>query len=210
MEQRRFSISKLELARINPRDFGVHLRDDAEEPFNNRPKSVRWLDAVSTYHRNTSMSEAVNYLENSFSNRKQSKKNIAEVETLVNSLYSYVSDHSNLNYNYFSHKHKMEIHLSEKLKITGWIWIVNKTSNGYSGYIVVNDTDSNNWHNQLRFPLIQNYIAKHIFNCTTDEVEVGIINYYEGKHHKITYSKKDIKEAKKELKFLGSEISSIL
>lgn len=53
-------------------------------------------------------------------------------------------------------------------------------------------------------------MAKYIFKCDTDQVEVGIINYYEGKHHKISYTKKDIKEAKKELKFLGSEISSIL
>lgn len=210
MESKKFSISKLEVARSNPRGFGVHLRDDTEEPFNNRPKSVRWLDAVTTYHRNSSLSEAVNYLENSFSNRKQNKKNIAEVETLVSSLYSYVSEHSNLNYNYFSHKHKMEIHLSEKLKMTGWIWIINKTSNGYSGYVIVNDVDSFNWQNQLRFPLIQNYIAKYIFKCHTDEVEVGIVNYYEGKHHKVSYTKKDIKEAKKELKFLGSEISYVL
>ncbi|MBA9073497.1 hypothetical protein GGR22_001623 [Flavobacterium gossypii] len=204
-------MSKLETARINPRDFGAHLRDDTEEPFNNRPKSVRWLDAVSTYHKTGSISKAIIYLENSFSNRQKNKKNITEVENLVSSLYSYASDHSNLKYTYYNHKHTMEIYLSEKVKTTGWIWIINKTDyGGYSGYIVVNDSDSHNWEKQLRFPLIQNYIAKHIFKCESNLVEVGIINYYEGKHHKISYNKRDIKSAKKELKFLGTEISSFL
>jgi len=209
MEPKRFSISKLELARINPKDFGTHLKEDSPEPFTNSPKSVRWLNAVGVYHKEGNLSDAINNLENSFSNRKKNKKNIAEVETLINALISYVNDHSFLEYNFFSHRHKMEINLSDKLKTTGWIWIINKTYNGFSGYVIVNDNDSHNWQNQLRFPIIQNYIATKIFKCPIENVEVGIINYYEGKHHKTTFSQEDITYSLNELKLIGNEISSL-
>lgn len=210
MEVKKFSISKLELARKNPTDFGNHLRDDEEEPFNNRPKSVRWLDSTSVYHKNSNLSEAITYLENSFINRKQTKKNVKEVETLVNSLCLYVNDYLALDYNHYSHKHKIEIYLSPKLKTTGWIWIINTTSTGYSAYIIVNDDDSHYWQNHLRFPIIQNYIAKNIFNCPIENVEVGIINYTEGKHHKTCFSQDEITEALSELKLIGSQISTLL
>ncbi|OUL63949.1 hypothetical protein [Flavobacterium sp. AJR] len=210
MEAKKFSISKLELARKNPIDFGNHLRDDEEEPFNNRPKSVRWLDSTSVYHKNSSLSEAITYLENSFRNRKQTKKNVKEVETLVNSLCLYVTECSALNYTHYTHKHKIEINLSSKLKTTGWVWIINTTSTGYSAYIVVNDNDSHNWQGQLRFPIIQNYVANLIFNCPIEDVDVGIINYTEGKHHRTCFSQTDITEALNELKAIGSQISSLL
>lgn len=210
MDVKKFSISKLEMARKNPTDFGTHLRDDDEEPFNSRPKSVRWLDATSVYHKNSNLSEAITYLQNSFRNRKQTKKNIKEVETLVQSLCIYVNDHLELNYNHYNHKHKIEIYLSQKLKTSGWIWIINTTPSGYSAFIVVNEQDSINWQNQLRFPIIQNYIANKLFNCPIENVEVGIINYFEGKHYKTCFQQDTIKNALEELKIIGSQISSLL
>lgn len=208
MEIRRFSVTKLEIARNNPKIFGDHLKVGDEERFNNRPKSVRWLDSVAVYHKTLNLSAAINYLENSFIGRKRTKKNIKEVEALVISLCTYVRDFLDLGYTFDRHKYKMEIILSPLLKTTGWIWIINQTNKGYSGHIVVNDVDSHDWQNHLRFPIIQNYIANKIFKCPVELVEVGIINYYEGKHHTVTYSKEGIDKALEELKFIGNEITS--
>lgn len=206
MEPKKFSITKLENARRNPKAFGSLLMDAVKEPFSSNPKSVRWLTAVANYHKNSNLSEAVNSLIESFSRRKQTKKNIAEVDTLITALYNYVNEHSSLSYTYFSHRHLLELTLSEKLKMNGWIWIINKTTNGYSGYTIVNNEDSNNWQSQLRFPIIQSYLAEKIFKCNVEKVEVGIINYYEGKHHRISYTTNEISLAFDELKLIGNEI----
>lgn len=209
---KKFSISNLESARKNPSDFGKTLnKGDNPNSVFNRPKSVRWLDAVKVYHNTLNLSNAINGLERSFSNRKDTPKNKREVETLIFALEHYVFEHNKLEYIHLESCHSIEIILSPKVKITGWIWLINMTNTGgRTGYVVTNKVIDSTWESELRFPIIQNYIANNIYGCEMDEVEVGVIDFTTGQHHHTTFSSEEIEDALSELDSIGHDITNVL
>ncbi len=209
---KKFSITKLEEARSTPIKFAQNL---LEEGSGSRgfgyPKSVRWLDAVGVYHDTSSVSTATNSLVNAFSNRKDTAKNRREVEQLIQALETYVQEHQQLGYFYLERRFNIEILLSPKIRITGWIWLLNMTADGgRSGYLVSKDITGFDWQDELRFPIIQDYIANEIYGCRLEDVEVGIIDYLTGNHHRTQYTENDIAIASKELTEIGNKITSLI
>jgi len=207
---KKFSITKLETARPNPIAFATTLTENSL-PFNNNPKSVRWLTALTTFHKTGNTAQALNYLENSFANRKQTSKNIKEVISLRQALLNYFDEHTQKKFNYYSHRTRLEIILSPKVKITGTIWLINSTVEGkYSSYTIVDDKTAQIWKSELRHPILQDYIAPKIFNCDRKDISVGIINYTTGQHEQQIFEDDDIEIALEELSYIGAKISSVL
>lgn len=207
---KKFSITRLETARPDPIAFAKTLTESLVS-FGHNPKSVRWLTAATTFHKTGSTSQAINYLENSFANRKPTNKNIQEVANLRLALLNYCDEHNQKKLNYHSHRTRLEIVLSSKVKITGTIWLINSTSEGrYSSYTIVDDATSLKWKSELRHPILQDYIATKLFNCSRQNVSVGIINYTTGLHEQIIFEDEDIEIALDELRDIGSKISSVL
>lgn len=209
----KLSITNLEKARENPSKYGKAIKDGTLEnnSFNSRPKSMKWLDAVMVFHNTGDLSKAILKLENSFSNRKDTPKNRRELEALIIALDNYVDEHNMKEFIHFDKTININLQLSPQLKISGWIWLLNiKAEGGYSGYIISKNVDEINWMLELRYPIVQDYIANTLYGCKLDEVDVGVIDYTTGKHYTICYSQEDIDEALEELNDLGSIISNIL
>ena len=76
---------------------------------------------------------------------------------------------------------------------------------GFSAYFITRENI--NWETELKYLVIQSYIASNTFNCNVTEVEVGYIDYYSGEFHEISFSAKEIKSAVNELKDIGETIS---
>jgi ribonuclease HI len=209
---KKFSISQLEVARRNANTFANALKNDAKgSSFGGRPKSVRWLDAIGVYHNSNDISSAINKLSQAFSRRKDTTNNRKELESLIQSLENYVHTHHKLNYIFLEKSHSVEIFLSNKVKITGWIWLLNMKPNGErAGYMISKDIKDTSWQNELRFPIIQDYIANKIYGCELNEVEVGVIDFKTGNHHTKKYSAGEIKRAITELDSIGTTITNIL
>jgi len=207
---KKFSITKLEEARRTPIKFAQTLLEgDSGFGGYGYPKSVRWLDAVGVYHDTTNLSSATNSLVNSFSNRKDTARNRKEVEKLIQSLETYVDEHERLGYFHLERRYNIEILLSPKIRITGWIWLLNMTAeSGRSGFIISKDISGSSWQDELRFPILQDYIANEIYGCNLDDVEVGIIDYLTGVHHITQYQENDVVTAVKELTEIGNKITS--
>src|SRR5664280_214997 len=183
---KKFSISLLESARSNPILFGKSLKEGSSisnQFGGGRPISVRWLDAVGIYHRTLDISLAISSLEKAFINRKDTSRNRKEVENLIFALENYVLEFNRLGYEHLEKAHSMQIILSPKVKITGWIWSLNMTSSGgRSGFMLTKGIIDTRWQSELRFPIIQDYIANHIYGCELNQVEVGVIDYTNGHH----------------------------
>lgn len=207
---KKFSITKLEDARRNPIAFANTLTE-ASPVFSSNPKSVRWLTAVSKFHKTNDSRLALNYLDSSFANRKQTNKNISEVAQLKQALELYFLEYANRKYNYLGDRISMEIILSPKVKVTGNIWILNsKPDGGFISYTIVNGDEIGFWRTELRHPIIQSHIANNICKCLTDDVSVGIINYKTGIFEEHTYDMEDIDIAFEELYNIGNKITSVL
>lgn len=209
----KISITNLEKARANPSQFGKALLDGSlsARSFTGWPKSMKWHGAVIEYHNTGDISKAITKLENYFSNRKDTPKNRRELEDLIIALDNYVDEYNKKGYIYFDNKINIDKIITPQIKISGWIWLLNiKPNGGYSGYIISKAVDEINWMLELRFPIIQDYIATNLYGCKLEEVDVGVIDYTTGNHYVTCFSKEYINDALVELNEIGSTISNIL
>lgn len=205
---KKFSITALETARKNPTDFGKTLKEGktSESGFGGYPKSMRWLNAICKYHERQDIAEAILSLEKGFSNRKDTAKNRQELETFVEALSIYESKVKKERLSLIKSREPVSLVLTPLLKITGQIPIIfMKPKNGFSAYFIARENAT--WETELKYPIIQNYIANNIFSCETNDIDVGYINYYTGEFHQFSFSLSEIKSAIKELKIIGESIS---
>jgi len=205
----KFSISKLELARQNPTKFAKFLISDDSGVGARFSKYMAWQLSVHKYHTTKDLAQAINYFENTFRrNFADNPKNDRERETFIMTLQAYVANHSSLGLNYVEHKKRIAIVLSPKLRITGEVPLINLNNNfGYSAYFFTKD--STTWEAELRFPIVQNFIA-NFYGVDLSEVEVGVFGLDNEKHSQTTYSDQDVTDAEKELNAIGQTITSIL
>lgn len=210
----KLSITSLERARVNPLKYGNAIKDGGLENnyFGGRAKSVRWHDAVMVYHNTGDIAKATLKLEHSFSNRKNTRKNRRELEDLIIALDNYVNEHHEKGYVHLDKRVSIKKQLTSQLLISGWAcWLLNmKEGGGYSGYVITKDVDEINWMLELRYPIIQDYIANTLYGCKIEEVDVGVIDYTTGNHYTICFTQEDIDDALEELNEMGSIISVIL
>lgn len=209
----KFSITKLETARTNPSKFGNQLKNStAKDNFFGGPaKSVRWLSAVTRFHDTGDLSAAINYLSNSFSNRKNTPKNRQEVEDFITALENYIDQHNQLGNIFLESRHNIDLEIVPKLHLSGWIWLLNMTVNGRRrAYQIKKPEAVYNWVSELQYPIIQDYVANHIYGCAIEDVDVGVIDYYTGEHSQNSFSSTEIQDAITELNSVGNIISSIL
>lgn len=83
--------------------------------------------------------------------------------------------------------------------------------NNKGGYSIYFFSKGNNlWEEELRFPVVQNYVSSILYNVDLSEVEVGIYSLDLQKHLQRTYSKKEVDDATKELNAIGKAVSLAL
>ncbi len=205
---KKFSITELETARRDPVGFGKALKDGATSSsrFGAYPKSMRWLNALCKYHEEMDISSAILSLETGFSNRQDNAKNRRELESFIDALSNYESEIKKRKLSLLKSREPVSIQLTGLLKITGQIPLIfMKPDVGFSAYFITRENAV--WETELKYPVIQNYIASSIFNSNIREVEVGYINYYSGEFYEISFSVPEIKSAIQELKKIGESVS---
>ena len=205
----KFSISNLESARQNPTQFAQSLKSKDEGWLGGKSKFSAWKYAVNEYHKSHDLVKAINYFESTFTRWfADNKKNEREKQNWIQILESYTSEHSKRGLTYVEHKKRIRIVLSSKLSITGEIPIVNLNSSfGYAAYFFTKD--STTWESELKFPIIQDYIA-NFYGVDLSEVEVGIFSIDAEKLSQVTYSDQEVADAIKELRIIGQTITSII
>lgn len=206
----KISFSQLESARRNPAAFAKALTNPSGS--NARfSKFMAWQLAVNRYHKEKGdLSKAVNYFETTFMrNFADNPKNASEREDWILKLQAYSTDNIKRKLTYVEHKKRVNIPLTSKVRLGGELPLIKMNSNGgYSIYFFSReDTD---WEGELRFPVIQNYVALTLYNVELNEVEVGVYSLDSQKHLQRSFIKKEVDEAEKELKEIGKAVSLAL
>ncbi|WP_439483987.1 hypothetical protein [Cyclobacterium plantarum] len=205
----KFSISKLESARQNPTQFAQTLKSDDSGSGARFSKYMAWQLSVFKYHTTNDLSQAINYFESTFRrNFAENPNNDRQREAFIMTLQAYATEHVKLGLTYVEHKKRIGIDLSQKLKITGEIPLIHLNSNsGYSAYFFTKD--STTWESELKFPIIQDYMA-NFYGVDLSEVEVGVFGIDNEQLSQITYSDQEVADAIKELNTIGQTIMSII
>jgi len=201
----KFSITQLEIVRKSPKQFAENLKAtaDSKPSFFGRGKFMRWQDSVSEYHKQNDLAKAINYLERSFSNRKDNAKNRNEVERFVSSLDAYVSHFNKKKFTLIDSRKKIHIELNAKVYISGQVPITYmNTKGGFSVYFF--SQAGLDWETELKFPILQKYFAEQIYGTDLNKIEVGIFSTDSDKFFQQSYTEIEVKEAEKELKKIGN------
>jgi hypothetical protein len=204
-----FSITKLEIARNNPKDFAKSLKlVTNKDSFFGRSQFIRWQDAVNEFHKTNNLSLALNYLERSFSHYAITSKNRKSYERYLVSLDEYVKAVKKSG-NIYLKKESIKIPLNSKSMITGRVPVTFMNNHeGFSLYFF--SKISSGWQNELRFPIIQNYFAEEVYGTDLDKVFVGIFSIENNKFFEYSYSMEEIEDAKKELSRISRAIFIVL
>lgn len=207
---KKISFGQLENARNNPTAFAKSLTN----PTGGTPrfsKFMAWQLAVIRYHKeNDDLSKAVNYFETTFMrNFVDNSKNIAERENWIVDLQVYSTDSIKKKLTYVEHKKRISIPITSKVRLGGELPLIKMNNKGgYSIYFF--SRDSTLWERELRFPVIQNYIASTLYQVDLSDVEVGVYALDLKKHLQRSYTQKEVDEAEKELKIIGKAVSLAL
>jgi hypothetical protein len=206
----KISFSQLESARKNPAAFAKSLTtpSDSNPRFS---KFMAWQLAVHFYHKEKGdLSKAVNYFETTFMrNFADNSKNTAEREDWILDLQAYSTDDIKRKLTYVEHKKRISIPLTNKLRLGGELPLIKMNNKGgYSIYFF--SKDSTLWESELRFPVVQNYVASTLYEVDLSDVEVGVYSLSLKKHLQRSFTQKEIDDAEKELKSIGRAVSLAL
>lgn len=203
----KFSITSLEQARRNPAEFAKILKggESSENKFGGYPKSMRWLDAVCVFHKNGDISEAFDALEQALSGRKPTAQHRRELQTLLKALDNYKNEATKRKLSFIKSREKIHLRVNEEVEIAGIIPLIfMKPSSGFSAYFI--SLDNPEWKSELKFPVIQSFVAETVFKSNGEEIDVGYIDYLTGEFSETSFSSSEIIASAQELETIGQTI----
>lgn len=206
----KISLSQLESARKNPAAFAKSL-SSASSGTPRFSKFMAWQLAVHRYHKEKSdLSKAINYFEATFMrNFADNRKNESEKEQWILELQAYSADDIKRKLTFVEPKKRISIPLTSKVRLGGELPLIKMNNKGgYSIYFF--SRENSLWEDELRFPIVQNYVASTLYNVDLDEVEVGVYSLDLKKHLHRSYTQKQVDEAEKELRAIGTAVSLAL
>lgn len=206
----KISFSQLESARENPSAFAKSL-DNPDGSAPRFSKYMSWQLAVFKYHKERSiLSKAIKYFEEMFlKNFSDNAKNRIEREEWIEQLDAYAKDESKKKLIYIEHKKRISIPLTNKIRLGGELPLIKMNNKlGYSVYFF--SRKDTLWEDELRFPIIQNYISKTLYNVDLSEVEVGVYSLDLKKHLQTVYKLTEVQDALIELASIGNAVSLAL
>ena len=203
----KFSITNLEKARRNPVEFAKMLsgKNSAENNFGGYPKSMRWLNAVCEFHKNGKLSDAFESIDEGFSRRKNTAQHRRELEMFYQSLDKYKTATAGRKLSLLKSREPIHIKVNPQIEISGIIPLIfMKPAGGFSAYFIsLNNTA---WRSELKFPVIQSFVAEKVFKTNVEEIEVGYIDYFTGEFNETSFSAAEGETSAKELESIGKTI----
>ena len=195
----KFSLSRLESARLNPAAFSKNLKSkNTGSNYFSYSRWMVWQNAVHHWNKTNSESSAINYLTQALMHFKVVQNNPAEIETYIAKLQAYIAELNSSGSYIIESRHRILIDMNPFVSISGQIPSVNMNRNG--GYTItflskgIIQLDS-----ELKFPLIQNHYASVIYGVDLSNIEVGYFNVEQEKFVLKSFTRKKIKLAINEL-----------
>jgi len=209
---KKFSLSKLEEARLNPSNFVNMLNKSDNLKDSNLYRYSRymcWQNAALHFHKFNNRRLALQYLEEGLNKFKIIKKTPSLIEDYQDKLDYYISDFKQNNFYFIESRKIINMQLSKELLITSKIPVVTMIKDK-DYFVYFFSIKYYQWEKELKFPILQSHFAESEFGCELSEVNVGIYCYETDVHYQNNYSEKEVKVALDELSELSIYITKRL
>lgn len=143
------------------------------------------------------VSDARKQIESQFLLYETWKYNKTKQDRLLASFDNYFASFDKMKLQFVDSKHQMKWQLHANVSLSGLTPIVVANNSGYYSYIFT-EQPIDEWKKQLRFPLIQQYLANNTIGCDATEVNVGVFCASSGTFEFKSFSKREIAVALKE------------
>lgn len=190
--------SKLEQIRINPVAYvqGVKTSENGDGG-GSYGMFACWQTKIRNVHTGEmNPAEAFKSLQQRFLSYKDSQKNKKKQEFLYERFDPYLNEFNKKGFQYIGSKRQVRWPLTKGVELTGHTPYVFSKSKGFAAYFFTEAPMK--WETELRFPLLQYYLAKNHLDCTTDELEIGTYCLETNGFSLKCYSEEDIEEAVEE------------
>ncbi|TCD17613.1 hypothetical protein EZ456_22615 [Pedobacter psychrodurus] len=204
------SIAKLEQARKNPQAFAASL-SVAEKGFGNRGSfSGTFKSFIGKFHNDiankdkfhTQLQDAykLQFVENSLNNKR------AEKYCEAFSKYTdYMIEHRFGLDNFFT---RINLKLLSNVSLGGNSPVL--SSSDTRNIVFSIEEAPSNWQYELKYPILQKYLAENYYECEVDRVEIGIFNVNSCQFELNVFDNVEIEGAFKEARIVLGEVDRIL
>lgn len=206
----KISIAKLEQARANPKAFAASLSDistgfGSKGSFNGTFKTF-----IGKFHNETEDRDKLNqklhdayklqFVENVANNRRAEKY----CEAFSN-YTDYMLEHGFGLDNFFT---RIDLKVLSDVSLGGNSPIL--SSSDTRNMIFSIEESPNDWIYELKYPILQKYLAEKYYECKIDEVEIGVFNIHTAQFELKTFDDLEIEDALKETRNVLGEVNRLL
>ena len=197
--------SALEQVRNSPALFAQSLLENAKGSPASFGMFGCWQSAIRAMHiEDKTISETITALQNNFLRFNETSANKAKQEKLIRNLVAYEKEFSKYKFEFEEGIHRIKWELHRQVRLTGNTpWVV-KNSTGFFSFFPIEMEIP--WLTQLKFPLLQKYIAEEILRCDASNLSMGVYRLNENKFDFKCFDSVEIGEAVKEIKDLFQNV----
>lgn len=197
----RLPLGHLEDALRNPPAYRLRMNAGTSSPFGETYAGAL-RQTIFRYHASGDADEAYRYLEQRLANSGRLRSGRRVNETLEN-LEWYVEEHRRRAWPTFQVGLRLIVPSSSRapsdIVCSGEVARLDlMPAGGYAGWMISGDTEPG-WESQLRFPLIQNALARTTFGVPDSEVSVGVYDFASRRALLTSYSEPEIRRATRRL-----------
>lgn len=201
----RVQCSKLEEVRANPVAFANMLKNDKSTNGGSYGMFACWQTKIKEVHQEKlTVTGAIKALQQRFMSFADNASNRRKQDFLIDRMAPY-----------FKNFDKQGFKLEKTMIHIRWELINDVMLTGHSPMLVSNDSfnvayyfaeSEIDWKEQLRFPLLQHYLATKYFSCQVDKLKVGIYCLRENKFSIQSYGLKAVENAIEEARSIFTTI----
>ncbi len=186
--------SSLEDVRKNPTAYAQQMAlGDGKNNGGTHGMFAYWQDIAKLVHQNElTTAEGVKELQNKFIRFDDTPKNRSKQSLLLDQFVKYCNLYDKNKFAFVDSRRQMNWALCKNVSLTGLTpWVVYNDS-GYYSYFVTEQPFE--WQDQLKFPLLQQYLVDYKIDCDVTEMNMGIYCLATNKFEFNSYTKAELKK----------------
>jgi hypothetical protein len=180
--------TSLEDVRKNPAAYAqLLISDNAKISGGTHGMFAYWQDVAKLVHlQKLTPTEGIKELQQKFMRFDDTPRNKSKQDHLMEQFVKYCKQYDKNEFAFVDGKRQMKWELYAGVMLTGLTPLVVHNDDGYYSYLITEKPFE--WKEQLRFPLMQQYLADYNIDCDVSEMHVGIYCLATGKFEFKIYS----------------------
>lgn len=204
----KISCSKLEEVKQNPQAYAQKLKNSENTGGGAYGMFQCWQSCVRlVLQGRNNVEQAIEALQRQFVRFADTTANKKKQEFFMDRLRPFIEEFELKQYTYLSDQKHINWELVPGVELTGKTPVSVSDNKQYAAFIYTENPIG--WHSQLRFPLIQTYLAKNIFKCSPKDVNIGTFCLETLRFDLRSFSNVEIDDAVSEMMKISETVSSV-